>query len=338
MRRLTYVRASVAAALLLSPSLALAQAQDAQALRQEIDQLRRDFEARLAALEARLAAMPGGQPAAPAAPPGAGAAGRRRSRRGAGASRRGRRRRPERRVAGLRVGGRRIEDLQSGHGGDRQFPRLRGARMPWRPSRRSRCRSPRRRSRRSSIRTRAPTSSSRSARAASSVEEGFVTFTALPGGLLTKVGKMRAAFGKVNTLHTHVLPWADRPLVIGNLVGGEDGISDAGVSVARLIPNPLDLPRSDRPGLPRRLGRHAVPIEQARRPELRRPPARLSRPDGIDQRRPRRCRTRAATIRRGSSTASTSDGSRPTCAASTRPSAGSRCSARSTARSSAAAR
>ena len=70
------------------------------------------------------------------------------------------------------------------------------------------------------------------------VEEGFLTFTALPGGLLTKVGKMRAAFGKVNTLHNHVLPWADRPLVIGNLVGGEDGINDAGISVARLIPNP----------------------------------------------------------------------------------------------------
>ena len=49
---------------------------------------------------------------------------------------------------------------------------------------------------------------------------------------------MRAAFGKVNSLHNHVLPWADRPLVINNLVGGEDGINDAGVSVARLIPNP----------------------------------------------------------------------------------------------------
>ena len=70
------------------------------------------------------------------------------------------------------------------------------------------------------------------------LEEGFVTFTSLPGGLLTKVGKMRAAFGKVNTLHNHVLPWTDRPLVTNNLVGGEDGISDAGVSVARLIPNP----------------------------------------------------------------------------------------------------
>src|SRR2546425_110118 len=58
------------------------------------------------------------------------------------------------------------------------------------------------------------------------LEEGYVTFTSLPGGLLTKVGKMRAAFGKVNTLHNHVLPWADRPLVTNNLVGGEDGIDD----------------------------------------------------------------------------------------------------------------
>jgi hypothetical protein len=70
------------------------------------------------------------------------------------------------------------------------------------------------------------------------LEEGFVTFTELPGGLLTKVGKFRAAFGKVNTLHNHVLPWTDRPLVTNNLVAGEDGIDNAGISVARLIPNP----------------------------------------------------------------------------------------------------
>jgi hypothetical protein len=70
------------------------------------------------------------------------------------------------------------------------------------------------------------------------LEEGFLTFPAIPGGLLVKVGKMRAAFGKVNSLHNHVLPWTDRPLVTKNLVGGEDGINDAGFSVARLIPNP----------------------------------------------------------------------------------------------------
>ena len=70
------------------------------------------------------------------------------------------------------------------------------------------------------------------------LEEGFITFPALPGGLLAKVGKMRAAFGKVNGMHTHMLPWTDRPLVINSLLGGDEGLSDAGLSVARLIPNP----------------------------------------------------------------------------------------------------
>jgi hypothetical protein len=68
------------------------------------------------------------------------------------------------------------------------------------------------------------------------LEEGFLTLTELPGKLQMRVGKMRAAFGKVNSLHNHVLPWTDRPLVNGNLLGGEDGIDDAGFSVARLIP------------------------------------------------------------------------------------------------------
>jgi hypothetical protein len=69
------------------------------------------------------------------------------------------------------------------------------------------------------------------------VEEGFITFTSLPGGLLVKAGKMRAQFGKVNAMHTHVLPWTDRPLVTRNLVGGEEGISDSGVTVSKLVPN-----------------------------------------------------------------------------------------------------
>ena len=70
------------------------------------------------------------------------------------------------------------------------------------------------------------------------LEEGFITFTALPKGFVAKAGKMRAAFGKVNTLHNHVLPWVDRPLVSQNLVGGEDGINDAGFSVQHIIPAP----------------------------------------------------------------------------------------------------
>lgn len=70
------------------------------------------------------------------------------------------------------------------------------------------------------------------------LEEGYITFTALPAGFVARVGKMRSAFGKVNTMHNHVLPWVDRPLVTNNLVGGEDGIDDAGVSVQRILPAP----------------------------------------------------------------------------------------------------
>jgi hypothetical protein len=70
------------------------------------------------------------------------------------------------------------------------------------------------------------------------LEEGYITFMALPGGFVTRAGKMRSAFGKVNTLHNHVLPWVDRPLVTNNLVGGEDGIDDAGFSVQRILPAP----------------------------------------------------------------------------------------------------
>jgi len=70
------------------------------------------------------------------------------------------------------------------------------------------------------------------------LEEGYITFTSLPAGLQVKAGKMRAAFGKVNTLHNHVLPWIDRPLVNQNLVGGEDGIDDAGLSISRILPAP----------------------------------------------------------------------------------------------------
>jgi hypothetical protein len=71
------------------------------------------------------------------------------------------------------------------------------------------------------------------------IEEGFITFPTLPGGVLMKVGKMYNAFGKANTMHSHVLPWTDRPLVLRNLVGGDENLSDSGISVSKLILNPL---------------------------------------------------------------------------------------------------
>ena len=69
------------------------------------------------------------------------------------------------------------------------------------------------------------------------VEEGYITFPTLPGGFLMKVGKMREAFGRVNTEHPHTLPFADLPLISRNLLGGE-ALSDSGISVARLVPIP----------------------------------------------------------------------------------------------------
>ena len=72
------------------------------------------------------------------------------------------------------------------------------------------------------------------------VEEGYVTLTALPANLLAKVGRMKAGFGKVNTLHLHTLPWPDQPLPVVNLLGGDEGWIGTGVSLAALLPLPAD--------------------------------------------------------------------------------------------------
>jgi hypothetical protein len=70
------------------------------------------------------------------------------------------------------------------------------------------------------------------------IEEGFLTLTSLPGGLLAKVGQLKEQFGKVNTLHAHTTPWADSPLMMRNLLGGDEGLKDAGLSVSKLVLNP----------------------------------------------------------------------------------------------------
>jgi hypothetical protein len=213
------------------------QAGDVQDLRQEIDQLRRDFETRLAALEARLAAAQGGapQPAAPAAPAQAPApappvtAAVPQGAEGAGGPA------GSLPVYGASVSGAKVFNPDIAVIGD-----FLGAAGP------------------NEVNPQPALAMHESEASFQAVvdpyaradfflsfgeegvdlEEGYLTFTSLPGGLLTRVGKMRAAFGKVNSLHNHVLPWTDRPLVTQNLVGGEDGIDDAGISVARLIPNP----------------------------------------------------------------------------------------------------
>ncbi len=73
------------------------------------------------------------------------------------------------------------------------------------------------------------------------VEEGYVTFLNLPGDILLKAGKLKGAFGKLNTEHLHVRLFADVPLPMQNLLGSEDGIEDAGISISRIIPAPAGI-------------------------------------------------------------------------------------------------
>ena len=82
--------------------------------------------------------------------------------------------------------------------------------------------------------------------AGASVEEGYITFPALPGGFSLKAGRMRSNFGKMNPVHNHVLPWIDRPLITYNLMGGEAGESDAGIkdegmALSRILPAPGEI-------------------------------------------------------------------------------------------------
>jgi hypothetical protein len=72
------------------------------------------------------------------------------------------------------------------------------------------------------------------------LEEGYAQFVALPFDLTAKAGKLKANFGKFNTLHGHVWQWIDQPLVSRTFFGDE-GLADAGVSVSKLFPNRWNL-------------------------------------------------------------------------------------------------
>src|SRR5262249_37281240 len=70
------------------------------------------------------------------------------------------------------------------------------------------------------------------------VGEGLITFPTPPRGFLVKGRKMPDALGKNGRLDDHAPPVTHRPLVSQNLLGGEDALADAGLSVSRLIPIP----------------------------------------------------------------------------------------------------
>ncbi len=65
-------------------------------------------------------------------------------------------------------------------------------------------------------------------------EELFVETLQLPQ-LSIRAGKFKTPFGRHNQLHTHAFPFIDAPL-INDVLLGEEGLNDIGISAAYLIP------------------------------------------------------------------------------------------------------
>ena len=198
-------------------------ADDLSQLKRDLEALRQDYAGRVAAIEARIAALEGRTAEA--------AVGRRSAPGGAAG------RLPEPRLS------RRRRRARARRCSTPTWPRSATSSGPpasrrEAESRRSTCRKRSSPSRPWSTPTRGPTSSSRWARRRWPSRRATSPSRRSPAASSTKVGKMRDAFGKVNPQHPHTLPLVDRPFVTRNLTGGEDGLADAGISVARLIPNP----------------------------------------------------------------------------------------------------
>jgi len=68
------------------------------------------------------------------------------------------------------------------------------------------------------------------------VEEAALQTTSLPGNLELKAGRFFGEFGRLGYIHDHELPFVNRPLVLGQYIGGESR-SD-GAQVNWLVPVP----------------------------------------------------------------------------------------------------
>jgi hypothetical protein len=72
------------------------------------------------------------------------------------------------------------------------------------------------------------------------MEEGYITLLTLPSDFLARFGKVRVPFGRANVDHRPETFTVDRPDVIVGYFG-EEGLAEAGATIARLLPNPWDL-------------------------------------------------------------------------------------------------
>lgn len=69
------------------------------------------------------------------------------------------------------------------------------------------------------------------------IEEGYLTWTSLPGSLDLTAGKFRQRFGVINRQHVHALPQTSYPLTIRTIFG-EEGLGQVGLSATWLLPKP----------------------------------------------------------------------------------------------------
>ena len=67
------------------------------------------------------------------------------------------------------------------------------------------------------------------------LEEGYLTPTFQPAGFQSRLGKIKAPFGRENTQHTHALPFLDSSLVRTALFG-EEGLNEPAVELSYLFP------------------------------------------------------------------------------------------------------
>jgi hypothetical protein len=72
-----------------------------------------------------------------------------------------------------------------------------------------------------------------------SLEEGYFSLLrGLPGGLALKGGKYRVGFGKMNVMHPHAVPFADRPRVLAEFLPGDEAFNEVGLSLSERVPLP----------------------------------------------------------------------------------------------------
>jgi hypothetical protein len=69
------------------------------------------------------------------------------------------------------------------------------------------------------------------------VEEGYFLLTrGLPGGLALKGGRYRAGFGRLNIVHPHAYPFAERFHTLAAYLPGEEAFIETGAQLSMLVP------------------------------------------------------------------------------------------------------